>query len=65
MGCVNTCDICGRTLLELPGYADIDRYKLKKLTYLWYERSWDRVDICTECLDEIRKKVRKGGTDEK
>lgn len=55
MSKITRCDICGRTSLEA---FMIDKYKLKKETYNWHECSWERLDICTDCVDEIRAKVR-------
>lgn len=52
---VTKCDICRR----VDG-IDIDHYKLKKEVYNWYESSWECLDICTDCLSEIRRKVKKG-----
>ena len=57
MGCINTCDICKRTARELPILAEINHFKMKKETYSWHERSWERIDICSECEREIRFKV--------
>ena len=55
MSKITRCDICGRTSLEA---FNIDRYKLKKEVCGWHERSWQKLDICTDCIDEIRAKVR-------
>jgi hypothetical protein len=61
MACIEVCDVCGRTRNEMAAFCDIEHYKVKKETCNWYERSWDRIDICYDCLREIRNKVRKGG----
>lgn len=57
------CDICNRTEYDMPILAPISRYKLKRDNEFGY--GWERMDICEDCMREIRKKVRKGGTDEK
>lgn len=51
---ITKCDICGQ--IE----KDIEHYKLKKKVYDWYDaiNRWEYIDICTECLQEIRTKVR-------
>lgn len=55
---VCTCDICKR--VDSIDCINIEHYKLKKEVYNWYESSWERLDICTDCLSEIRRKVKKG-----
>jgi hypothetical protein len=48
------CDICGRTSNDT---SNINKYKLKKEVYNWYECSWEQLDICDDCVAEIRKRV--------
>jgi len=50
------CDICGR----VEGNVDIEHYKLKKKVHNWYESSWDYLDVCTDCIMDIRIRVKKG-----
>ena len=59
MAKVIVCDICGRKSSEIDG--SIHHYKFR------FDRgfAWDKCDICSDCIDEIRQKIRKGGKDEK
>lgn len=63
MSLVRTCDVCYRDQYE----CSIVTYKVKKENYssIFVWDAWDNVDICTECLREIRRIVKRGGaTDE-
>jgi hypothetical protein len=53
---IKRCDICGRNEFDMD--CRIEKYKLKKEQYSWYDRSWQCLDICSDCLSEIRRKVR-------
>ena len=55
------CDICGRTSSEV---FMMHRHKLKRETYTFDGFMWERLDICDDCLQEIRNRVRKGGKKE-
>ena len=48
------CDICGRTSDEV---SNMNKYKLKKEAYCFDGCLWERLDICDDCLAEIRKRV--------
>lgn len=59
MAKVTVCDICGRKSSEVDGY--MRQFKCRFGSGL----AWDKYDICSDCTDEIRQKIRKGGKDEK
>lgn len=46
-----TCDICGKDYVKINV-----KYKVKELLQCF--RDWEHVDICDNCIDEIRKAVR-------
>ena len=52
------CDFCNRDESQMAG--PIIRHKVKRGYYGANIFNWYKVDICTECLDEIRRKVREG-----
>ena len=63
---MRTCDICGKA-------AEISlnvKYKVKAKrrwfrVRVWIkDESWDEADICDDCMNEIRKAVRKKREDE-
>ena len=62
MGCVRTCDICGREEREID-YGRIEHYKMKKENRNpdLFEPSWERLDICDECMREIQRAVKNKG----
>ena len=62
MGLIRRCDNCYRNESE----CSIETYKVKKENYseIFIWDAWEKVDICTDCLREIRKIVLKGKKDE-
>ena len=52
------CDFCGRDESKLSG--PVIRHKVKRQYYGGYIFNWYKVDICVDCLAEIRRKVRVG-----
>ena len=62
MSYVKRCDICERT--KMDGII-FENYKVKQRKHLWngteYFSGWEEIDICKDCLEKIRKGVRKGG----
>lgn len=50
------CDFCNRDELQMTG--GIYRHKVKREHYGYDTFGWYKVDICIDCLTEIRHKVR-------
>lgn len=50
------CDFCGRDESQLAGC--IFRHKVKRQYRNGNIFDWYKVDICVDCLDEIRRKAR-------
>ena len=46
------CDICKDKIIGDDGDIRI-KYKAKRRWDLWYEGSWNRIDICDNCLNQI------------
>ena len=45
------CDICKKTICN-EGDLKI-KYRAKRKWNLWYESGWERIDICSNCLNKI------------
>lgn len=60
MALILKCDICERTYDEVTDNlcrkGDIIRHKVKREWILHHERGWEKIDICTDCLKQIRAK---------
>lgn len=47
---MRVCDICKHN----PPDAKIKyKYRAKKAWYSWYERRWEKIELCQDCLDKI------------
>lgn len=55
------CDICRRTKHDMCILVDIERYALKRANK--YSMGWEKLDICDDCIREIRNKVKRGDKD--
>ncbi len=47
---MHVCDICKD---NFPDAKIKYKYRAKKVWYSWYERGWDRIELCQDCLDKI------------
>ena len=51
---VISCDICKNRIIGNDGDIRI-KYRAKRKWYLWFESGWEKIDICSGCLNEIIK----------
>lgn len=47
---VKVCDLCEA---RYPDAKIKYRYKAKRRWFSWYEEGWDKIELCTECLEKI------------
>lgn len=62
-----TCDICGRSKNE-DAFIIMYKFKVKKERYEWKRigcKRWAIIDVCSDCLRELRKISREKGKGEK
>ena len=50
------CDFCGRDVSQMSGV--VCRHKIRREWRGHDTLFWDNLDICTDCLSEIRRKIR-------
>ena len=55
------CDICGRS----PGSMSMEQFKVKKMSYSWHEKGWERIDVCTDCLYYLRSALKHRADEDK
>ena len=49
---LNYCDICKNRLFGSDGDVRI-KYRAKRKWINWYDFGWERIDICSKCLNKI------------
>ena len=47
---MHVCDICKR---NQPDAKIKYKYRAKKDWYSWYEKGWNRIELCQDCLYKI------------
>ena len=48
------CDICKNKIIGDDGDIRL-KYKAKRRWYLWDEGGWNKIDICSSCLNAVIK----------
>ena len=49
---IRVCDICKKKMVYNSSDIKI-KYRAYRRWEIWYESGWNRIDICTDCLNKI------------
>lgn len=49
---IRICDICKKKMVYNSSDIKI-KYRAYRRWEIWYEGGWNRIDICTDCLNKI------------